>query len=388
MQIVGSVTGGKTKFTASVISLSQAKPSDIYLTLKMRMFEAEKANLNGVAVTEGFIDEIVNNSQDYVCIPLCADVDTLTAGAYDKLGHCYDAQTGTFDTQQIGGFCAFEKEHNTEGVALVGTARVMKRNAQVCDALKEMFASGNLHFSFEVSCADWQVLENGTVQIGASEHNKLEGMCVVSNPAYRCAKALQLVAESGNLQPMKDKEVKQNMPEVQETNVQVAETSEETAKEEEVVAETKKEEEKKEEENVEEAECKQEEDEEKKKKPFESSAELENNNVAEDTHNDFDGDMNALLAEINHKIAELQTQFAELKESASKENINKNIDEKMNAVMAEYKENKNLEAPAQMPNPFLSEMTTGSGETYGLLGRTDASFEPAGNKRYSLLDRY
>ena len=48
------------------------KQSKRHMTISMRMFSTRE-NLNGVAVTEAFIDRIVANKQDYVCMPLCAD---------------------------------------------------------------------------------------------------------------------------------------------------------------------------------------------------------------------------------------------------------------------------------------------------------------------------
>ncbi len=50
-----------------------------YMTLFMRMFSTRR-NLNGVAVTEGFIDKIITNAQDYVSMPLCADVKSIERG--------------------------------------------------------------------------------------------------------------------------------------------------------------------------------------------------------------------------------------------------------------------------------------------------------------------
>ena len=46
---------------ASVIS--EIQQSDIFMTVKTRIFETPKANLNGVRVTPAFLDEIVENSE-------------------------------------------------------------------------------------------------------------------------------------------------------------------------------------------------------------------------------------------------------------------------------------------------------------------------------------
>lgn len=47
---------------ASVLSISQLKPSDIFMSIRLRMFST-RPNGNGDAVTEGFIDEIVANPE-------------------------------------------------------------------------------------------------------------------------------------------------------------------------------------------------------------------------------------------------------------------------------------------------------------------------------------
>lgn len=73
------MTGTKYTFQAPVILFSELQANSIYMSVKMRMCST-RPNLNDVAVTEAFIDEIVNNSNKYVCTPLCADVGKLTRG--------------------------------------------------------------------------------------------------------------------------------------------------------------------------------------------------------------------------------------------------------------------------------------------------------------------
>ena len=186
----------KTCFASVVSELQQ---SDIYLTVKARLFEAPKANLNGASVTIGFLDEIVNNEDKYVGLPLCADVKNLTNGHYQHLGHLYDARTGEFHSTQIGSFYKYEKEEFNGGAYLVGYARVMKRNKAVCKALGELFAAGALKFSFEISCGSYKTLDNGNIEIDAADDNFLEGAAVVTFPACEDAVALELVAECNNI---------------------------------------------------------------------------------------------------------------------------------------------------------------------------------------------
>lgn len=182
----------KTCFASVVSELQQ---SDIYMTVKARIFETPKANLNGARVTLAFLNEIVENEEKYIGLPLVADVKALANGRYDHLGHLYDARTGQFHTTQIGSFYKFEKEDFEGGSYLIGYARVMKRNKAVCKAIAELFADGALKFSFEIACGQCQELEDGTILIDASENNFLEGAAIVTFPACEDAVALELVAE-------------------------------------------------------------------------------------------------------------------------------------------------------------------------------------------------
>jgi hypothetical protein len=150
-------------------------------------------------VTAAFVDEIIDNEQKYVGLPLCADVKNLANGDYKHLGHLYDARTGEFHSAQIGSFYRFEKEELSDGAALIGYARIMKRNRAVCKAISELFADNALKFSFEISCGSYRELDDGTIEIDANENNYLEGAAVVSFPACENAVALDLVAECNQI---------------------------------------------------------------------------------------------------------------------------------------------------------------------------------------------
>lgn len=195
-----------------VAAASEISSSDLYMTVKATMFTSPSANLNGVRCTEAFIDEIVKNQQKYVGLPLCADITKLENGLYKNLGHCYNSRTGTFGSTMIGSFYKFEKTAlNEDETALIGYARVLKRNKKVCRAISELFAEGSLKFSFEITCGEYEKMSDGTIMIDASEKNYLEGMAIVSMPACPDAVALELVAEITGIgkeaEPMeKDKE--------------------------------------------------------------------------------------------------------------------------------------------------------------------------------------
>lgn len=195
---------GKVMKTCFASVVSELQQSDIYMTVKARLFETPRANLNGARVTPAFLAEIVENQEKYVGLPLCADVKALANGRYDHLGHLYDARTGEFHSTQIGSFYKYEQEDFDGGSYLIGYARIMKRNKAVCKAIAELFAENALKFSFEITCGNYTELEDGTIQIDASSENFLEGAAIVTFPACEDAVALELVAECNNIDIIDD----------------------------------------------------------------------------------------------------------------------------------------------------------------------------------------
>jgi hypothetical protein len=190
----------KAKFISFASVISEMKQSDMFMSVKMRILETPKANLNGVRVTEAFIDEIIADEERYVGLPLYADVKSLLSGKYGNLGHMYNAKTGEFYSTQIGSFYQFEKETFDGGAYLVGYARIPKRNKKLSEAIATLFADGALKFSFEIACSDYTEDEEGIFIIDASENNYLEGTAIVTFPACEDAVALEFVAqrEAGN----------------------------------------------------------------------------------------------------------------------------------------------------------------------------------------------
>lgn len=214
---------------ASVIS--EIQQSDIFMTVKARICEAPAANLNGARVTEAFIDEIVDNPDRYVGLPLYADVRALTNGNYRRLGHLYDSKTGEFHSTQIGSFYQFEKETfetdspegKVNGCYLVGYARIAKRNKKLSKAISELFTDGALKFSFEVAVGEYEELDDDTILIDASDSNYLEGTAIVTFPACEEAVALELVAQQkaddteGGEMEMADTKIAENIVEEKTT---------------------------------------------------------------------------------------------------------------------------------------------------------------------------
>lgn len=203
---------------ASVIS--EIQQSDVFMSVKARICEAPEANLNGARVTEAFIDEIVSNEERYVGLPLYADKKALISGNYNRLGHLYDVKTGEFHSTQVGSFYKFEKQPISTGCALIGYARIPKRNKKLSKAISELFADGNLKFSFELCVGEYEELDDNTILIDASENNYLEGTAIVTYPACEDAVALELVAQKTDGEGECEMAEVEKKTEVAETEVQ------------------------------------------------------------------------------------------------------------------------------------------------------------------------
>ena len=237
----------KAKFISFASVISEMKQSDVFMSVKMRILETPKANLNGVKVTEAFIDEIIADEERYVGLPLYADIKSLTSGKYSNLGHMYNAKTGEFYSTQIGSFYQFEKEGFDGGAYLVGYARIPKRNIKLSKAIAELFAEGALKFSFEIACSDYTEDEDGMLVIDASENNYLEGTAIVTFPACEDAVALEFVAESEaedtergetEMADVEKLETEQALAEETEATTQISETEQVKETQPEAVAET------------------------------------------------------------------------------------------------------------------------------------------------------
>lgn len=184
-----------TRFVTFASVISEIEQSDLFMTVKTRILETPKANLNGARVTEAFVDDLIANKARYIGLPLYADKKALINGNYDRLGHLYDSKTGEFHSTQIGSFYEFEKEDFKGGSYLVGYARIPKRDKDLSKAIAELFADGKLKFSYEIACCEYKELADGTFEIDAGENNYLEGTAIVTFPACEDAVALEFVAQ-------------------------------------------------------------------------------------------------------------------------------------------------------------------------------------------------
>ena len=343
----------------SIAEESEANP--VFMQIRMRVCNSS-GNLNGQGVTPSFISSIVNHGDVYNAVPLYCDVENLLAKNYRDLGHMYT--NGKFYSTQIGALTGFYSETDDDGVtSLYATARVPRRESEICECLQELYANGDLSFSFEVKYSRAAVIvKNGVQYITDHPDSALVGVAVVSVPAYEDAVALDLVAskntdvseeivteggepkERGELEQMND-EMKMTAEATEETVVAeeqteetVAETVDETSvaeAEETVVAEDAEDKPEDEDEKEEEVVAEVQED--------VASAEVIEDSVVvresietygEDTYYTQEVVQRYVerISEQETTIAELNTQIAQLKE----------IEEKYNAIIAE-KEAQELE---------------------------------------------
>lgn len=328
---------------------SNIASSDIYMTVEMVMFEQDKPNLNGVRCTASFIDEIVTNREKYTGLPLVADVQALSQGKFDKLSHQYDAATDTFGTQIIGSFVDFRKGASEDGTpALIGVARISKRDQETCEAIASLFAQNKLKFSFEIACSTMAQLDDGTVQIDAAEGNYITSLAVVSTPACPSAVAMQLVAETeerkeADAEMNKENEIIESAEAV-EVNEEVAEVVETIDVPAEVPAEVEAAEKTEE--------PKEDSEEEKKDEPEEECAACKKKEAEEDEEEEKPEEECAEVEAPAHVGVSLESLFAEIQ--ALKAAVEVLTAAKAEPVVAEVKETKTVEV-AEV-NPFTDDM--------------------------------
>lgn len=254
--------------TEVMISEEEDKLNPVFLSIKLKLAD-NAGNRNNEGITAAFISDLINHQEEYECLPFYADVKNLLARNYDELGHMYNRVTRKFSSTQIGSLTDFYSETDNDGVmSLYATARVPKREQEICLRLAELYELGRLNVSVELSYnPEHTFMKDGVLFIDANEDNALTGLAVVSTPACPDATALDMVAsvaddseeivaeseertsERGEDEPMeKEKKLTAEVEEQEVSNVEadeqtetVAETAEESKESETVVAEEDKE---------------------------------------------------------------------------------------------------------------------------------------------------
>lgn len=199
--------------------LSIASMNDIFMVCDM-VYLTSETNLNNVRYTDAFIDYVVAHKDEYTCIPLVVDINTLLDRNFDDLTHMF--KNNRFGTTSIGSFYDFYKVTNGDVIELRATIRIPKRNEEVCGLLAELHSSDEgLKFSYEMNVYKYEVDENNVMIIDAGGADPI-GSCVVSIPAVPAAKCQTLVAELIGLEG-------ENMVEIlnitEKTEIHVAELS-------------------------------------------------------------------------------------------------------------------------------------------------------------------
>jgi len=180
-----------------IISVGEEEiSSEIFMSIKFCLLDTI-TNLNGINYSKAFLEEIADNPQKYLSLPLMAEFAKLSKGKTNNLTHAYDKDKGTFSSQMIGSFISFETQPNADDetiTELVGEARVPKRFTDIIEVLQELFDTGNLTLSYEMSIGEYKQV--GQIKyVDVSEFNYLFAMACVTSPAVLSAHSLTLVAQ-------------------------------------------------------------------------------------------------------------------------------------------------------------------------------------------------
>lgn len=235
--------GGVLLNTKMKIASLEGFGSKQFLHIEMIVLN-DKNNRNNVCVSKQWIYQFVENQKYYTGIPLMCDINSLLNN--EPLTHLLDRTTGTFGTQQIGSFISFDFIEEDNICSLIGTVRISKRYKNVVEKLLEIQKIEGLKFSYEIDAKE--VVEIGDISyVTESPSNELIGVAVVSVPAIPESKAL-LVAEKdetdeidnlneGDENALDEKEKKDVLDEVEVSEKQTEEMTEDTDKKEPPVSE-------------------------------------------------------------------------------------------------------------------------------------------------------
>jgi len=182
-----------------MISEEEQKLNPVFLSIKLKLAD-NIGNRNNEGITAAFISDLINRQEEFECLPFYADVKNLLARNYDNLGHMYNRVTKRFSSTQIGSLTDFYSETDNNGViSLYATARVPKREIEICERLAELYGLGKLNVSFEIRFnPEYTVVKDGVIYIDANDDNALTGIALVSVPACEDAIALDMVASVAN----------------------------------------------------------------------------------------------------------------------------------------------------------------------------------------------
>lgn len=185
------INDNKDNIVLSIKNIELAEEqNDVYMTLTMPV-ATTRTNLNGLKFTADFFDKGKNTLVD---MPLLVNRELLESGETDKLTHEFDGQN--FNTDVIGVIYKTwiaDYDDSSDIKVLMASSKVYKRFGATCNAIKDLYESGELEFSMEllateiIQYADRKEVIDGT----------FIGHTVVSNGAERaCSTNQLLVAEA------------------------------------------------------------------------------------------------------------------------------------------------------------------------------------------------
>lgn len=190
----------KLVFLAQEVVVEESDKLDpVFLHVHFKLADC-LGNKNHEGISAAFIQDLIENQEKYICLPMYVDMERLLAGDFDNLTHLYSRVTKKFRTQQFGSFTNFYSKTDDNGItSLYAEARFPKREYEACVKLVELFQSGRLCLSIELRYnPEHTFRKEGVLFIDAYEDNALTGAAIVSTPAYEDAIALDMVAEAAD----------------------------------------------------------------------------------------------------------------------------------------------------------------------------------------------
>jgi hypothetical protein len=179
-----------------------SESNDIYIELTMCIL-TNQANLNKLQFTDDYINGVVENKDKFIGIPLQVNRTKLENGFYKTLDHELDKKTKLLKTDSIGSFVDFWSDIDEEdgSLLLMGLVRIHKRYPHVCDAVVELYESGDLEFSCEMLAYGYASTDDETGVRSVNyefegQVNSLFGSAIVTHAAEKKSKATLLVAEA------------------------------------------------------------------------------------------------------------------------------------------------------------------------------------------------
>lgn len=180
-----------------IISIGEDESSSkLFLTIDFVLNDTN-VNLNGVQYSESFLQDIVDNQDEYISMPLKVDYNKLINENVSSLTHNYSKSTNRFYNQMIGSFTKFyiEKSDNGE-YELCGQVRIPKEFDQACEIIQQLYEDNSLFVSYEIYVGKYTTKNNGEIKyVDKDPENYLSAYSIVSTPAVPSAKAIALVAE-------------------------------------------------------------------------------------------------------------------------------------------------------------------------------------------------